>query len=204
MMPAATSRNRWVFLLILGAATACQQDSSPRTTGSSDSVDTQIVGQVGSSPITLEEVDEVAIAAGIRPFQALYEIRKTALDSVIADRLFEQAAASRGTTKEELFETEVIRKAQPVTESDVSTFYQQNRSRMGSRPLAEIEGQIRQILEGQKTFEARERFIEQLKKEIAVISSLQPPRAPVKVAANDPSWGPADAKVTIIEFSDFQ
>ena len=37
-----------------------------------------------------------------------------------------------------------------------------------------------------------------------VTTTLDPPRVPVTVAANDPVKGPAGAPVQIVEFSDFQ
>ena len=63
---------------------------------------------------------------------------------------------------------------------------------------------IRTYLENQRRFEARKAYLDQVKKDAAVRISLQPPRAEVKIAAHDPVKGPDLAKITIVEFSDFQ
>jgi hypothetical protein len=163
-----------------------------------------IAAQVGDLTITLEEVDRKAMATNLNAYQALYTARMKALDEIIAEQLLQKAAAGRGITVEELVRTEITEKVKPVTDADVETFYNQNRARMGNRTLEMIQGQIRTFLEQQNLLEARRSFLDQIKGDAEIRISLEVPRAEVRIASHDPVKGPDGAKVTIVEFSDFQ
>jgi hypothetical protein len=159
---------------------------------------------VSGQTITLDEVDDKARSENIRPYQALYSARRATLEAMIGDRLLEKEAASRGISKEELVDQEITQKAEPVTDESVRVFFEQNKARMGGRPLEQIEPQIRNFLGNQSQGQARNSYLGELKSKADVRILLDAPRVPVQVAANDPVKGPDGAPVTIIEFGDFQ
>ena len=163
-----------------------------------------VAATVGDQSITVEQVDAKALTSNIKAYQDLYDARKAALDELIADALLERAASSRGISKDDLVAQEITQKFRPVTDADVQTFYSQNQGRMGGRPLDQVTGQVRQFLTQQNETQVRQAFLNQLKQKAAVRITLDPPRTPVVIAANDPYAGPAVAKVTIVEYSDFQ
>jgi hypothetical protein len=163
-----------------------------------------VAARIGDKVITLDEVDQKAMAANMNAYQALYTARRQALEELIAEELLEKTAAARGISRDELVESEIDPKVKPVTDADIEAFYNQNRNRMGNRTLDQIRGQILTFLQNQYRFEARKDFLDQVKKDAGVRISLQPPRAEVRIAAHDPTKGSDKAKITIVEFSDFQ
>ncbi len=163
-----------------------------------------VAATVGDQSITVEQVDAKAMTSNIKAYQDLYDARKAALDELVADALLERAASSRGISKDDLVAQEITQKFRPVTDADVQTFYSQNQGRMGGRPLDQVTGQVRQFLTQQNETQVRQAFLNQLKQKAAVRITLDPPRTPVVIAPNDPYAGPAVAKVTIVEYSDFQ
>lgn len=190
---------------VLVCATACAETGAPESakSGGSDS-GSEVAARLGDQVITLEEVDAKAMANSVQAFQALYDARRQALDQIVAERLLAQEAASRGISEDELVDLEVNQKVKAVTDNDVETFFNQNQARMQGQTLEQIGPQIRQYLSSQSVSAARQTFFDGLKKKTALTVSLDPPRVPVTIAAHDPSMGPADAEVTIVEFSDFQ
>ena len=68
----------------------------------------------------------------------------------------------------------------------------------------QVRGQIQAFLTRQKALVAQQNFIKDLREKSGITISLDPPRIEVVVAANELTRGPDTAKVTIVEYSDFQ
>ena len=164
----------------------------------------EIAAQVDDFRIALEELDDKARAADMKAYQALYDARRQTLDVMISDRLLTLEAEARDITKEELIDQEVEQKVQPPTTEQVETFYNQNKAAMRNQPLDAVSGQIQSFLANQSRQLAMQGLLASIKAKHDVRISLDPPRVPVTVAANDPSKGPAGAPIQILEFSDFQ
>ena len=164
----------------------------------------EIAAQVDDFRIALEELDDKARAADMKAYQALYDARRQTLDVMISDRLLTLEAEARDITKEELIDQEVEQKVQPPTPEQVETFYNQNKASMRNQPLEAVSGQIQSFLTNQRRQLAMQGLLASIKAKHDVRISLDPPRVPVTVAANDPSKGPAGAPIQILEFSDFQ
>jgi hypothetical protein len=186
---------------LLAFASAC--GSAPRSTIQASSDDT-VVAKVGDREFTLDEVDERAVRTNMKTYQDLYNVRRDALEALIADALLQREADSRGVSVEELEAQEIEAKVEPVTETDVQNFYNVNRARLRGQTLEQIGGQIREFLEAQNEAAVRQSYIDELKREAGVAVALEPPRVPIRVAEAERSRGPANAKVTIVEYSDFQ
>ena len=159
--------------------------------------------------ITLEEVDEAWREADpvehTRATQMLYEGRKATLDAMIADMLIQQAAKAKGVEPEQFAREETAKRITPVSDEQIAAFYEQNKARMQGKPLDEMRGAIRNFLEQQQQASARASLVAELKKESPPVRlGIDPPRREVTVAATDPARGPADAPVTLVEFSDYQ
>jgi protein-disulfide isomerase len=88
-----------------------------------------------------------------------------------------------------------------VTDADVDAFYTANKERI-PRPKEEVAAQIKQYLEQQGQQKVQQDFYASLRDKYKVEMKLEPIR--VEVAATGPAQGPANAPVTIVEFSDFQ
>lgn len=159
---------------------------------------------VNGEPITNAEVDAIALGKNMQLAQQVYDARKQALDQVIMQRLLGAEAKTQGITVDALVEKKLAEKMTPVTDDDVKSFYETNKGRMGGQTVEQVGEQIRNYLKSQRETEARKALLDELKANQKIQITLDAPRAEVKVAANDPVKGPADAKVTIVEFSEFQ
>src|SRR5262245_57746295 len=127
----------------------------------------------------------------------LYELRSDMLDEMIRERLLESEGKRRGVPAEAVVELE-LKDMGPISEEDIVAFYKQNFEAKGEVKLEDIHAQIEKYLQSRRAAEVPKRLRERAK----VAVHLVPPH--FDVAADGPSKGPADAKVTIIEFSDFQ
>lgn len=163
-----------------------------------------VAAYVGGEAIKIEELDAKVLKMNMKLAQSLYDARKAALDQVIIERILAPEAAAQGITVDQLLSTRLAEKAKPVTGAEVEAYYKANSARMGGKPLEQIAEQIQSFLTSQQQKEARDSLLAQLKEKAEVRITLDPPRAAVVVAANDPIQGPPTAKVTIVEFSDFQ
>ena len=164
----------------------------------------EVVGQVGDKKFTMDEVDAEAGKTSATIYQGLYDARRRALEQLIEDYLLEAEAAKRKISRDELVAAEIQQKVGTLTDEEIETWYHENKARVGNRTLDSIRDSIRSYLTAQRTGAARTEFFSGLKKEAGVKISLEPPRVEIALAANDPALGPADAVVTIVEYSDFQ
>jgi protein-disulfide isomerase len=140
-----------------------------------------------------------------RALQALYDGRKQALDSIIANMLIEQAAKARGVSVDQYTKEEIEKRIKPIADAEIDAFYEQNKGQLQGKPLTEMRGPIRNFLQQQQTARARGTFVAELRKAgPAIRTMMDPPRASVELAPTDPIRGNAGAPVTIVEFSDYQ
>jgi protein-disulfide isomerase len=191
-----------ISALLIGVAcssTAAQQARRPAPT--------EVVATVGSSEVTLAEVDdkamEQAAPGGVKLSQALYDARRAALDGIIADRLLDAAAKAQGVDRSALIEKEITAKIAPVGDAEIAAWYQANKSRVQGAALEQVRQPIRSYLTQERMLAQREEYLDTLKAKTPVRTMLEPPRQKV-AAANGPAKGSAKAPVEVIEFSDFQ
>lgn len=190
------------LLLVLAPVVACAGASEKPAAAEPTS---EVVAQVGEWSITLDELDEKARAANMKPYQELYNARQQVLNQLIDQELIKTEAAARGVDEDELFNVEVTGNLQPVTDEEIQAFYEQNKARMGEQQtFDQVRGQIQAFLTRQKALVAQQNFIKDLREKSGITISLDPPRIEVVVAANELTRGPDTAKVTIVEYSDFQ
>src|SRR5262245_38574810 len=121
------------FVAITACSSAAQQ---PRQMSP-----TEVVATVGSTKITLAEVDDRALQqpasnfGGVRLVQALYLARQTALDDLISNHLLDQEARSRGIDRARLVEQEIASQAPTPTEADITFWYQAHSDRVQGATL---------------------------------------------------------------------
>ena len=124
---------------------------------------------------------------------------ETVLQDLVRGRLLVMEAARLGITEQAL-ESRIDDSAAPVADADVAAIYRQFKI---PEPLAEVGPQIRDYLEIQAIEAARASVYGELERRYSVSYLLEPLRYEV-VADGFASYGPADAPVTIVEFSDFE
>ena len=163
-----------------------------------------VAAVVGGKKITTAELDERALGGNMKLAQTLYDARKKVLDDLIMERLLDAEAKEKGVPVAKLLAEKIAAKAAPVTDEEVSGWFESNKARLRNRTLEQVSGQIKGMLERQRKDAARAEVMAELKKGAGVTVHLDAPRATVKVAQNDPYKGGKDAKVTIVEFSEFQ
>ena len=124
---------------------------------------------------------------------------ETTLRELVRDQLLALEADRLGITAEAL-EARISDSAEPVTDAEVSASHRQ---RGITQPLAEIAPRIRSYLEHEAIEFARASAYGEMEQRYSVVYLLEPPRYDV-AAVGFPSFGPPDAPVTIVEFSDFE
>ncbi len=200
-------------LSLLGAI-ACTAPTAPpaKPTAAAEEVQDPKapVARWGGETVTAADLDEV-VKKDLRRAEneyreRAYEMKKAALDSLIAKRLVEAKAKAAGKTTEQFIESEVLAKIPDPSPDEVKDLY--DRAKASGRPVPPLEQarpEIVRFLKQQKAQEALRAYYDRLRAEAKVevlLPAWHPPR--IEVAADGPARGPAKAPVTIVEFSDFE
>jgi protein-disulfide isomerase len=150
------------------------------------------------------------IEASLRPVvyesqERIYEMRKAALDTKINDILLAQEARKRNTTVEALIDTEIKSKVKLVSEEDARKFYDENKAQIQGS-YEQVKYQILQYLQQQEQRKSESAFALELRKASKVEVFLREPEPPVYTIdiTDQPTKGNAQARVTIVEFTDFE
>ena len=163
----------------------------------------EILATVEGQEITAAEVESRIKAEMMRINSQIYSTKKQAVDVLITDRLLGLEASKRGISRQQLLKQEVTDKVEAVTDADIEKFYTDNKARMGNKPLEELKDRISKHLQSTKQRERQQAFTQELRKAAAVKIHLKPPIVEVAIEGA-PSKGPADAPITLVEFSDYQ
>ncbi len=171
--------------------------------------DDDTAARVGDTLITLGDVEDAwrqdDAASRMRMLQQLYDTRRQTLARVIGEHLIEREADARAMTREELLEAELPSRTEPIGDPEVELIYQRNQNAFGGRTLEQMQPEILAFLEQQRPTQALHQFMDELRRAATdVVVLLDPPRQEVDVLPEDPSRGPEDAPIVLIEFSDFQ
>src|SRR5579871_4710825 len=136
-------------LLVLAACSGSAQ--APHQPAPGD-----VVATVGSTSITLAQVDEKALQQPVSSFgsvklvQALYEARRAALDDLVSNALIDQEAKARGVDRGALIEREITAKVPTVSDADVSSWYEANKARVQGAPFEQVRQPIKSYLTQQR------------------------------------------------------
>jgi protein-disulfide isomerase len=191
------------FLIARGLPVA-GQTPTPQKPEASASAKSDALAEVEGVAITSEEIDKSLGVQLSKLQEQIYNLKRQRLDATIAEVLLVNEAAKRGITVAALLDAEVTAKVGVVTEQEIDTFYEANKARLKGDETS-LREQIRSYLQTQKLSPERDAFLRRLRSRASVAVYLKPPPAP-KIEMNlasAPFVGAADAKVTIVEFSDF-
>lgn len=187
-------------LLFLGGAQAIRGLPSKASSGPFTS-STQVAAQWEERRITLEEIDK-----GIRPKimdlqDQLFKERLRWLEA----QLLELEAARQNIPLAKLVRQNVDEKIE-VTDEDIQKFLEENPARVPEADMDKARKDVESFLWREKGKALFKDFLAVLKKKYKFQHDLPTPNR-VAIQSNPrsgPETGPTDAKVTIVEFSDFE
>jgi protein-disulfide isomerase len=168
------------------------------------------VAKIGAEVISGKELEEFAkgeLKKLDQQYQEqLYQMKRQALDSMVMKRIVEAKAKAAGKTAEEFVKSELVDKMPPPTDAEIQQVYDAAKAQgRDLPPMAQVKETIVRFIQQQKAQAAAQAYYDKLKAEAKVEILLAPYRAPRQnVEAKGPSRGPANAPVTIVEFSDFE
>ena len=187
--------------LLLAAALplAAEDAAAPVASIGAESIDRAEL--LAAAAPALEQNELTRLRCESDAWRGRHEALQSVLRGIVRDRLLALESARTGETRAAL-EAGLRREAQPVEQEAIEAFYLQNQERI-PYPLAQVAGQIRSYLEEQALSRAEDRFYAGLEERFGAQYRLGPLR--FEVAADGfAAFGPQDAPVTVVEFSDFQ
>jgi protein-disulfide isomerase len=159
---------------------------------------------VGTWVLPLSSVDKTLESQLHELEQKRYELRMGKVQEQVAEHLLALEAAARKKTVEQLAE-EINASAPKTTDQDVQQFISQNGSRL-PKDDPKLADKIRAFMTERNQMRAQAGYIVELARKYKAEFLLQPPEA-LRVAVGGPETpvrGNPKAKVTIVEFSDFE
>ena len=166
----------------------------------------EVLATVGGDPITMADVHS-RVGEALDKIETQYQRSRSKLvdstiQAILRDRVLMAEAKKQGKTVDELVAAEAGVPLEP-TDVEVSTWYQENRARIGNRTLDQVRPQIVAYLREQRRKDAMSKLEQRLDKDFNVKLNFEPYRLTFN-NTGAPTSGRADAKVTLVEFSDFQ
>ncbi len=196
---------RALAAILLGAAAlaGCSADSAAQRAGEDGD---RVVATIDGEPITMAEL-RAEVGDQLRELdfqyrQQRHQILQEALDEAVQRRLLEAEATARGVTLDKLITSETAGKID-VSDEQVADWYRRNQEALGGRSLESLEARIREYLIELQ----RRRVLRDLAMELAAGKDVSYLLEPARAEFNNegaPAFGPADASVTLVEFSDFE
>ena len=202
-----------VGLFALVAACANQPAGAPSSSATTSAATSStgipalpdVVAKIDGVDVTRAEFEEISKAGDIDAIVKLTQAREQALEQYIIEKLVKAEATKRGVSEEDLFKAEVDAKLAAPSEEAIRAFFDQNQARMppGSTFESMREQVVAAMTKGERN-KAIRTFLDGLKAAAKVQTFLPAFKIDVPARAGAPVKGPANAKIKIVEFSDFQ
>jgi protein-disulfide isomerase len=185
---------------------AAAASSPPSRGASADATMPEVLATVGDEQITMADV-RARVGDDLDQNETRYRVQQhklveNALQEILRERVLGAEAKKQGKTVDQLMEAEVGGTLEP-TEVEIATWYKENRARTGGRTLEQVRPQVADFLRDERRREAAEKLEARLNKERNIKINLEPYRVTLN-NEGAPAMGPANAAVTLVEFSDFQ
>jgi protein-disulfide isomerase len=162
-----------------------------------------VVATVDGTPITLGQLEAEVKPQLVEVDNQRYEVLSEGLEQMISQALLDKEAKARGVTPEAVIEADVTSKLAKPTDTEIQQVYDANKAQLGNATLDQVKDRIVEYLQGQQEAEVQQQFLAGLREKYKTTVALKPPKIEVS-DGGAPSRGPANAPVTIIEFSDYE
>jgi len=197
--------------VVLAVATGCTKDgvakdSTPAKSAVAGNQIPEVLATVGNEKITMSDIRSRS-GDDLDRLETQYLLGRSmiverSLNSILREKVIDAEAKKQGKTYDDLVAAEAGIGINP-SDADIAKWYEENPSRTGGRTLAELKGQIADLLLKERREAAEESLQNRLNKERNVVVTYQPFRLSFDNGSS-PSLGNANAPVTLVEFSDFQ
>jgi protein-disulfide isomerase len=202
--PAAT-----LLLLLLLISNTWIRYENRMVASASPASESGIAAKLDDEVITDQRV-EVSIGSKLLDLKKdIYRMKKEKLEQIIVDTILQKEAKKKDQPLDQFFEELAPPSTQfPVSEEEIQAYLHENQERIKDwkGTIEELKERVRVHLEQQKRLKQIASYAHSLEPQYGVQIFLKPPQPPnVRVNVEGaPSEGPADAPVTIVEFSDYQ
>lgn len=174
--------------------------------GSADG--SEVVAKVAGETITDLKLDVMLGSRIIELRKEIFKLKKERLDQMLLDRIIEKEAAARNMTLDDFVNRVILPNGVTVEEAEIDGYIQQTKDRMRewTGSYEELRNRIRSYLEQGKRYNAINAYAKSVESKYGAAIYLKEPQLPIVTVKTEgsPSLGPADAPVTIVEFSDYQ
>lgn len=136
-----------------------------------------------------------------------YQAESSTLDQFVVQKLLEEEAASQGLADvDALLDREVRTRVSDPTEAEIQEFYLVVQRQLRGAPLEMVRDRLTEEVRRRKEGEVFSTWVEALRTRKGVETILPYPYMPrIAVSTDDdPSIGPVEAPVTIIQFAEYQ
>lgn len=189
------------FLLVAGAAGA--QTVLPAANVSAAAVQEPAVATFAGQAITASQLEAEAGARLLKVRNEEYKIKAELARDLAFRRLQDAAAQELKIDRVELFRQNVTAKAGEPAQEEVDDLLKRYRSQLPPDE-AQARQQVVQFLQEQRTRTQEQTWRREVLAGARFRLLIEPPRANIGTGDRDPSRGPAEAPVTVVEFSDYQ
>lgn len=197
------------LVLLSPAAPVFGQETAPKAAPATsaeppaDAGSSKVVATYSLGEITQAEVDRLIGVQLARLAMQRYDLETRTIRQMVSERLLRAQALKEGMTRDQFYDTYVTARITEPTDAQVDQVMKQYRSQL-PKDDGDARKLVRQALKDRQKRRLEKALEASLLRGANLQIKLEEPRFPVKVATDDPVRGPADAPVTIVEFSDFQ
>ena len=194
-----------VLALALAACSEPKKADDAASVGPDDKV---VAGRIAGETVTVGEIDawikDQLFNQTTRGKNALkvYEVRNRALEQMASERALDQEAGKAGKERDALLKEEVEKRA-AVSDEEVQKYYDEHKDRFRGMPFEKVSPAVKRQLLAQRQVSAMQDYVGGLRQKLGYENKLEPPRFEIAVGTS-PSQGPADAAITLVEFSDYE
>jgi protein-disulfide isomerase len=162
--------------------------------------DSTVVAEVGGIKVTLAELEQQESAKLLSAHYQYYQAQSKALDDLIDKKLLEQKAKSESLTVDQLIDRDIKSQVKDPTEDQMRVYYEGLET---EQPYDSVRDKILEKIRQLRTDKAKTAYVKVLRAQTTVQIDLAPPRANVE-AADAQVLGPKTARVTLVEFADYE
>jgi protein-disulfide isomerase len=209
MVQSRTVRLAAVSLAVLGLAlVACSELKKADDAASGGPEGKAVAGRIAGENVTVGEIDawikDQLFKQTTRGNNALkvYEVRNRALEQMANEQALDEEASKAGKDRDALMKEEVEKRA-AVSDEDVQKYYDEHKDRFRGMPFEKVSPAVKRQLLAQRQTTAMQEYVAGLRQKVGYENKLEPPRFEIAVGTS-PSEGPADAAITLVEFSDYE